>query len=305
MSLLLSLLAMLVLLAAGITARRVGILEPTRREQLNAFAYYVALPALILSSTYDQPLSEVLSAELLVGVAGTLLAVAGIASVVHGRTADPATRSVATVQSYHSNLGYLGVPVVARTFGSLATAKAALILGVAALVQIGLTVTILTTMNDADASLTSELGSMFANPAILSVIVGLAASVAGITIPTVADTGLEYLGQLALPIALLCVGAALTLDADAIPFGTVSAVVVLKLVAMPVIALGAFVLVGADASTVRAGVVMMAMPSAVSTYVFASELGGDRQLASINVFATTVCSVASLLLVVQVIRIVV
>ncbi|GAB3684909.1 AEC family transporter [Salinarchaeum chitinilyticum] len=305
MSLLLSLLAMLVLLAAGIAARRIGILEPTRRERLNAFAYYVALPALILSSTYDQPLSEVLSAQLLVGVVGTLLAVAGIAALLHSREADPATRSVATVQSYHSNLGYLGVPVVATTFGSLATAKAALILGVAALVQIGLTVTILTTMNDADASLHSELGNVFANPAIVSVIVGLAASVVGVTIPGVADTGLDYLGQLALPIALLCVGAALTLEADAIPFGTVSAVVVLKLVAMPVIALGAFVLVGADASTVRAGVVMMAMPSAVSTYVFASELGGDRQLASINVFATTVCSVASLLLVVQVIRAVV
>jgi len=301
-SLLYSLLAMLVLLGAGIAARSLGILAPTRRERLNAFAYYVALPALILSSTYDQPLSEVLSAQLLVGVAGTLVAVAALAALVHRRTADPAARSVATIQSYHSNLGYLGVPVVATTFGSLETAKAALILGVAALVQIAMTVTILTTMNDAEASMASELKSVVANPAILSVVIGLAASVAGVAIPERADTALGYLGELALPIALLCVGAALTLEAEAIPFGTVSSVVGIKLVAMPAIALGAFLLVGADESTMRAGVVMMAMPSAVSTYVFASELGGDRQLASINVFATTVFSVGSLLLVVQVIR---
>ena len=302
MSLLLALLAMLVLLAAGIAARRVGILAPTRRERLNAFAYYVALPALILSSTYDQPLSEVLSGRLVVGVAGTLLAIAGLATLVHRREAEAGVRSVATVQSYHSNLGYLGVPVVATTFGGLATAKAALILGVAALVQIGLTITILTTANDAEASLTSELGGVVTNPAIVSVIVGLGASVAGITIPDLADTGLGYLGELALPIALLCVGAALTLEADEIPFSTVSTVVLLKLVAMPIVALGAFWLVGANDSTIRAGVVMMAMPSAVSTYVFASELGGDRKLASLNVFATTVFSVGSLLLVVQIVR---
>jgi len=304
-SLLYSLLAMLVLLAAGIAARRMGILAPTRRERLNAFAYYVALPALILSSTYDQPLSDVLSPELFAGVTGTLLAVAGIAYVLHSRDADPAARSVATVQSYHSNLGYLGVPVVATTFGSLATAKAALILGIAALVQIALTVTILTTMNDSEASMASELGSVVANPAILSVLVGLGASVAGVGIPARADTGLDYLGQLALPIALLCVGAALVLEAEAIPFRTVGSVVLVKLVVMPVVALGAFLLVGASDSTIQAGVVMMAMPSAVSTYVFASELGGDRHLASINVFATTVFSVGTLLLVVQVVRLVI
>lgn len=305
MSLLTALLAMWVLLAAGIAARRVGILTPTRRERLNAFAYYVALPALILSSTYDQPLSDVLSAQLLLGVGGTFVAIVGLATLVHRREADPGVRSVATVQSYHTNMGYLGVPVVATTFGSLATAKAALILGIGALVQIATTVTILSTTNEAEASLGSELGGGATNPAILSVLVGLAASVAGLTIPSIGDTGLDLLGQLALPIALLCVGAALTLEADEIPFATVSTVVLLKLVVMPAIALAAFLLVGATASTARAGVVMLAMPTAVSTYVFASELGGDRHLASINVFATTVCSVVSLLVVVQVVRAVV
>ncbi len=39
---------------------------------------------------------------------------------------------------------------------------------------------------------------------------------------------------------------------------------------------------------------MFAMPTAVSTHVFASELGGDRELASINIFTTTLVATGTL-----------
>lgn len=299
MQLVLALLAMLVVLAAGLGARRLGLLTPPRRERLNAFAYYVALPALILSATYDQPLSSVVSGRLVVGVAVVLLTTAGIAAVVHRRVRPAALRSVAIVQSYHTNLGYLGVPVVAIAFGELTTAKASVVLGVASLVQIVLTVVLLSTMNDAEASVVGELGGVLANPAILAVVVGLSASVVGVALPDLAATGLDRLGDLALPSALLVVGASLTLEADDIAFGTVGSVVGLKMVVMPLVALATFVLLGAATTTLQAGVAMFAMPTAVSTYVFAAELGGDRQLASLNVVATTVASVGSLLVILQ------
>jgi len=39
---------------------------------------------------------------------------------------------------------------------------------------------------------------------------------------------------------------------------------------------------------------MLGTPTAVSTFVFANELGGDREFASLNVFVTTLASVATL-----------
>lgn len=297
MDLVVPLSAMLVVLALGVGARVVGILTPPRRERLNAFAYYVALPALIVSATHDQPLSSVVSARLLVGVAAVLLATAGVAAVVHRAVHPGAARSVAIVQSYHSNLGYLGVPVVAIAFGELTTAKATVVLGAASLCQIALTVAVLSTMNDAEASLAGELAGVLVNPAILAVLAGLSASVAGVVLPDLAATGLEWLGNTALPTALLVVGASLTLEADAIPVRTVGSVLGLKMAVMPALALGTFLLLGAAPTTLRAGVAMFAMPTAVSTYVFAAELGGDRRLASLNVVATTVASIGSLLVI--------
>lgn len=304
MELLWLLLAMLVVLGAGLGARLSGLLNESRRERVNAYAYYVALPALIVASTYDQPLSEVVTLRLLAGVAIVLALTAALAAVVHRRLETPAARSVAIVQSYHTNLGYMGIPVVGMTFGAETTAKAAIVLAIASLLQITLTVLLLSTVNGADASLAGELRGLLVNPAILAVGAALLASAVGLTLPETVDWGVTRVGDTALPAALLCVGAALRLEGERIDFGTVGSVLVVKLVAMPLFAVATFLLLGAEVTTIQAGVVMFAMPSAVSTYVFAAELGGDRELASLNVSATTVASVVSLLIVVQVLGVV-
>lgn len=299
LELLLLLLAMLVVLAIGRGARAVGVFPPSRRERVNAFAYYVALPALVFASTYDQPIGEVLTARLLGGIAVVIGTTAALSWLVHRTVPTAATRSVATSQSYHSNLGYLGLPVVAMTFGSVTTARASIVLGIGSLLQLLLTVTVLSTMNGSDVPLRRELAGVATNPIILTVALGLSASAIGLSLPSAPAAGIDLLGDAALPLALLVVGGALTLEASSIDYGTVGVVVATKLLVMPAIALLVFVLAGAEVETVRAGVVMFAMPTAVSTFVFASELGGDRDLASVNVVATTVGSVASLLVVVR------
>ena len=288
---------MLALLAAGVTARRVGMLTPRRRDGLTDAAFYLALPALVYSSTYAQPLGEVLSVRLVAGVVGALALGIGLSWLVHRRRADPAGRSVAVVQSYHANLGFLGLPLVAATFGAGAVeaGKASVILGVGALVHVPATVTILSLVNDADADLASEAISLLRNPVLVALTAGLASAAVGWAPPATVATGLSWLAELALPLALLGVGASLALDGTAIDYPTVGAVTGTKLLAMPLIAFAAFSALGGDPSTIRAGVVMFAMPTAVSTFVYASALGGDDGLASVNVFATTVASAGTLL----------
>ncbi|WP_435125544.1 AEC family transporter [Halobaculum sp. D14] len=293
------LLYMLALLGVGIGGRYVGVLTETWTDRLTWFAFYVALPALVFRSTFSQPLGKVLSPTLVVGLWAALLGVALISWVVHRRKASRATRSVAVVQSYHCNFGFLGLPIVAMTFGDLATAKASILLGIGALTQVPLTILLLVTINNADASLRDELGGIARNPVIAALVVGLAFSSFGLGVPAPVLAGLDALSTLALPIALLSVGASFSLDLGAIDVPTVSSVVALKVFVMPAIALAAFTLLAADPTTLRAGVVMLAMPTAVSTFIYASELGGDARLASTNVFATTVVSLGTVLVLLQ------
>jgi hypothetical protein len=294
-----NLLSLLVLLAAGVGARSVGLLDDTRAGWLTGFAFYVALPALVFGSTATTRLDRVLEPRLVVGFWTVLFVVAGAGWLVHRREPSGPIRSVAVVQSYHCNLGFLGLPIVAAAFGGVATAKASLVLGVGALTQVPLTLAVFAALTDSGADLRSELRGLLANPVLVSLAAGLACAALGVTVPDRLLGGLDALSGLALPAALLAVGASLSLDREAVDPSTVGSVLALKLLVMPAVALLTFTALAADPSTTRAGVVMLAMPTAVSTFVYATELGGDVDLASANVFLTTVASVGTVLLVVQ------
>jgi len=88
-------------------------------------------------------------------------------------------------------------------------------------------------------------------------------------------------------------------DLPNVDIGTTASVVAVKVACMPAIAWAVFSLLDVGAATFTAGVVMLGMPTAVSTYVFAAELGGDAEFASLNVFVTTVASVLSLFVLIE------
>ena len=291
--------ALFALLSVGVGARRVGVLDERRTAWLTGTAFYVALPALIFTATYDRDLAALVSPALVVGVVLVIATTALVGWVVHRRRRTTGRRSVALVQSYHSNLGFLGVPLVALTLGPAATAVASVVLGVAALVQVPMTILVLVAMNDADAAVRDELGELATNPVLWALVAGLAGALVELSIPGRLDAGLGLLGQTALPLALLGVGASLQFDATEFDVGATGSVVALKVAVMPALAWAVFSLLAVSGTAFGAVVLLFGMPSAVSTYVYASELGGDARFASINVFVTTVASLATVGVVLQ------
>ena len=288
---------LLALLGVGVAARHVGVLTERRNGWLNDIAFYVALPALVFSSTFDRALGELVSPALVGGVLLVFATVVGLAWLVHRHHDARRRRSVAVVQSYHSNLGFLGLPLVEATLGSAASGTAAVVLGIGILVQTPLTVGSLVAINDAEADLVEELRGIATNPVLIALLVGLGFSTAGLGVPVTVATGLGALSELALPIALLCVGASLSVVDSDVDVGLTGSVVAMKIGLMPAVAWVVFTFLAVDATAAAAVVVMLGMPSAVSTYVYATELGGDSQLASLNVFATTLASLGTVTLI--------
>jgi len=290
---------LLVLLGVGVGARRVGVLDERRTGWLTGLAFYVALPALIFSSTYDQPLADLVSPALVGGALLVFGTMAGLAWAVHSRQPARSRRSVAVVQSYHSNLGFLGVPLVGATLSEAAAATASVVLGVGVLTQTPLTVASLIAINDANADVWDELRGIATNPVLIALAAGLSASQVGLAVPGAVDTGLGAVSELALPVAVLCVGASLRPSGAGLDYGLTGSVAAMKVAVMPALAWGVFTLLSVEPAALAPAVLMFGMPTAVSTYVYANELGGDAQLASLNVFVTTIASLASVAVIVQ------
>lgn len=291
--------ALLGLLVIGVGLRVTGVLDDNRAARLNSLTYYIALPALIFVSTYQRSITTLLSPALLEGLLLVMIGTVVLAWLIHRNYASTQHRSVALVQSYHSNLGYLGLPLVAATFDDRVTAIASVILGIVSLIQVPLTILILTTMSSADTRVVHELRRLVTNPVLISLIVGLTVGSAGLAVPSVAATGLDALGTLALPLALLCVGSSLEVDLSTVNLSATGWVVALKNGCMPALAWAIFSLLTVNTATFTASVVMFGTPSAVSTFVYANELGGDEQFASLNVFVTTLISTGTLFLLIR------
>ncbi|MDS0259881.1 AEC family transporter [Haloarcula sp. S1CR25-12] len=285
---------MLVFLAVGAVASSVGLLDSARTDTLTAVAFYVALPALVFASTFDRPLEELVSPALLVGFWVVVALTVAVGWVVHRQRATDARRSVAIVQSYHGNMGFLGLPLVAAAMGGEAAAIASVILGVGAVTQVPVTVFLLIRLNDSDASVSGELRALATNPVLVSLAAGIVASVGTVAVPGPVIGGLDAVSTLALPLALVCVGAKLDTELSLSALRPTTGVVLLKVVWMPLLAWAVFSALGLGATPLSAAVVMLGVPTAVSTYVYTSELGGDESFASMNVLVTTVASLGTL-----------
>jgi len=248
----------------------------------------------VFASTFDRPLGELISPALLLGFWAVLASTIAAGWIVHRRRASAARRSVAIVQSYHGNMGFLGLPLVAATLGGEAAAIASVVLGLGALTHVPVTVFTLIRINDSDASLSGELRALATNPVLVSLAAGIAASVGGVGVPTVAVTALDAVSTVALPLALVCVGAKLDTELSLSTLRPTTGVVLLKVVWMPVLAWVVFSTLGVGSTALSAAVIMLGVPTAVSTYVYTSELGGDAAFASMNVVVTTVASLGTL-----------
>jgi malonate transporter and related proteins len=115
------------------------------------------------------------------------------------------------------------------------------------------------------------------NPLLIAVAVGFALAAAGGLPPGLAPL-VGALGRASVVLGLLCVGAALSLDALRDRIGTQALTGALKLVAMPALTWGFAAALGLPALETTVAVTFMALPTAATSYIMARAMGGDAPL---------------------------
>jgi hypothetical protein len=121
------------------------------------------------------------------------------------------------------------------------------------------------------------LRQVFLNPLILGCLAGFAIGALG-GLPPGIEPAVRNLGQAAIALGLLCVGAALTLDGLSIAPMTQAATALLKLFVMPLMTWALCALIGLGQPATAIAVLFMALPTAATSYVMARAMGGDAKL---------------------------
>lgn len=287
-------LPILLILSIGLVSRKVDLLNAPRVELLNKIAFYIALPALVFHSIHSRPFGEIWAPTLVIGFLTVLFLTFGIGWFAFRNMDDNSKRSVATAQSYHGNLGYMGLPIVAMVLGGAAGAKASLLLGLGSITQIPLTMSLLVRLNNPKTRPIDQLKRIVANPVLLALIVGLSFSLLQLSVPSEIDEPISFLAKTALPIALLGVGASIRLRKRGENPKVLSSVAGLKMITMPVLGWIILSTLSVGSLSLKTGILMLGMPTAVSTFVYSKELGGDEKFASLNISTTTIISMLTI-----------
>ena len=128
------------------------------------------------------------------------------------------------------------------------------------------------------------------NLVIVAAVLGIIFSMLGLPVPVVVDKSLAILGDMALPMALLVIGASLSFKMVRSRIKTVMLTALIKLIVLPAMGLWGYWLLELDAGQYLPGLILLACPTATVTYVMAEEMQGDAGGAIAAISASTLLS---------------
>lgn len=285
------------LIALGWGLRRRGLMPEGYWGPAEWLSYYVLLPALFVHGLATADMSGVPVARIFAVLVGAVVLTAAL--VVAGRRLvavdDAGFTSVFQGAVRFNN--YVGVMLATGLYGAEGTALAAVANAAIVPTVNVLSVLVFARYGGARRGLGRGLGLVLrqvaTNPLVLACAVGGALQATGLGLPPGIDGTLRALGQAALPMGLMCVGAALQLGTLSRDLGPTLAASAVKFVLLPAITVAACLAAGLGGPAALVAVLFHSLPTASSSYILSRQLGGDaRLMASIIALQTLLAGLA-------------
>ena len=269
-------------------------------DNLNRFAVYLALPALMFSAmskiTPDQLHQFGFAASFFLGIAVTFAL--GFA-LSRWRRRSIANASIEALDAGYSNVGFMGIPLALLAFGPDGLPPAIITTLFTACVLFLFAIVLIEIDLEKDASLLRTLRkvsrSLLRNPLLIAPVAGLCVGLIGLPLPGPVDRFTTLLGGAASPCALICIG--LFLGQERLvseDLRTIAALVVLKLIVQPgVTAILALYVFSMPSLWARVAILLAALPIGSGPFTIAKLYRLDAATTSGAILASHVFSVAT------------
>lgn len=294
MEVIITIIPIFAIILLGWAARKKGFITPEFLEPANRLVYYLSIPAMVFiaiarSSFHDQFDGKVLSLTLL---AATVIYTAAFIFTRIVKM-DPARAGSFIQSSGHGNVGYIGLPIAFYYLGDTGLAKAAIISGFMMLLHNLLSVAVLQLHDTSGRGLLGFrplMIKLMANPVIIGAMSGIAVSALEIPIPSIIGRSLDILGGMAPPMALLLIGASISVKLMLKYLRPTLGVSILKLLLLPVTGLLLFNLFNLRADDYLPALILLCSPTATVAYIMAREMRGDADFTAAAISASTLIS---------------
>ena len=288
---------LVVIACLGMACRVTGLVDQRFVLMASKLVFTLSLPCLLFMLVLGADWSDTRSYTLIgYSLANTLLITALALLASRMMVNNPQDRGIFVQGVFRSNMGVVSLALIGSAYGTEGLSLAAVPITLNTLLYNIIAVVILRDNDEKGRSARREaLLGVLRNPLILAIAAGLVAVMHDLQLPKTLKHSGELLSQLALPLALLCVGASLQLNKLTQPDKVATWASIGKLIVAPAIAVPiAYFVFGFQGMPLGILFFMTASPAATAGFAMVVAVGGNAQLSAQMIALTTVASVLTL-----------
>lgn len=285
----------------GYILYRTGFLNDNFVSVANKFVYNVTLPVMLFNDLACADIRSSFDLKYVGFCAGvTVVSILAIWALARWLLRDKTIVGEFVQGCYRSSAAILGGAFIQNIYGTTGM-SGLMILGSVPLYNI-FAVLILTlespqeSMEPLGKKLRRSIGSIFCNPTLIAIVLGLLASFVRLPLPTMVTKAMSSLGGVTTPLALLIIGAGFKGKAALGKIGPTALATTVKLLILPALFLPAAIFLGFTDQKLVALLVMLGSITTPSAYVMAKQMGHEGTLTASVCAATTIFSALTLTL---------
>ena len=288
----------MILLSVGYLAVRMKITDRAFMTRLNVLNFRLFFPFLMFNNIYSaKPENLPTPALMIFSPAAVLLLIALLMIIVPRIVKENPRRGVIIQAVFRGNFIIYGIPLTASVLGAAGSSVCGMmVMIIVSVFNIAAVVTLEIFRGGGQIRLKPLLLGLVRNPLLQGCAVGLLFFLLRIRLPEFIAAPVSSLASLATTLAMIVLGANLVFEELHKNRKTIAAVVLVRLVLLPLITVPLGWLIGLRGVELFLVLMIFGTPAATASYPMAQNMGGDGQLAGQLVFVSTVASLGTIFL---------
>ncbi len=274
-----------IIMAVGFLGDRIGFFTEKAAKMANDLLFYIITPAVIINSFANVGFTKQNAISFLTAflcaVAFHIVAMA--VSALMFNKGDKNKNAIFKYGVMYGNMGYMGLPLSAAVISAVTgSGDIGVFYCSAAVAAFNIFSFTHGVWLMSDSSGKFDPKKLIINPGTIGVLIGAPLFLFGISVPEIIKTPLTHLANMNTPLAMVMFGTYLSKADFKTMFrqGNIYITAFIKLIALPLVSIFAFYLLGIRGNLLIVASVFVSTPTASNTVMFAAKYGKDTALAS-------------------------